>query len=332
MIIRDEIQEQCDYQKRDSALTLCFRLPRLFLIVFILVPLGHAETVSNDIDPINYLELTLESRSQKVNISRVAEYSNISLDIVDSPKQVPKMLDKSQTHNNKEFALNFAENVGKKPVNLLIARSPTSQICRQLWEARITSPKDEMPGKAKNELQQIIKQIKSVQFKPKDQTCEPLIIVEPIKKNETNKILFDKEMPREQKIGIIEPKLPYEKVTDQALQIFKNISQHPEQLSNPLELAEILFSSDCLTEAAKCYQLALNCMVDETDQFQNKAWIIFQIGNCLQNTDPSEALKMYKQLITRYPNSPWTDLAEAKSKLIDWYLKDKPDKLIKELK
>ena len=44
------------------------------------------------------------------------------------------------------------------------------------------------------------------------------------------------------------------------------------------------------------------------------------------------AMKMYGQLITEYPNSPWKELAEARSKLLDWYQKDEPHKLIAEHK
>jgi hypothetical protein len=44
------------------------------------------------------------------------------------------------------------------------------------------------------------------------------------------------------------------------------------------------------------------------------------------------AIKMYRQLIIEHPNSPWKELAEARSKLLDWYQKDEPHKLIAEQK
>jgi TolA-binding protein len=98
-------------------------------------------------------------------------------------------------------------------------------------------------------------------------------------------------------------------------------------------LAEILFNSNHLKEAAKCYQQALDRITaNETDRFADKEWLLFQIGNCLRNTDRQAAMQIYSQLIAEYPDSPWVDLANAKSKLIDWYLKDKPDALIKEYK
>ncbi len=37
---------------------------------------------------------------------------------------------------------------------------------------------------------------------------------------------------------------------------------------------------------------------------------------------------MYTQLITEYPSSPWADMANAQVKVLDWYLKDEPYKLV----
>ena len=223
--------------------------------------------------------------------------------------------------------------VDKKPSNLLIAKSSTTDLGRQLWQARISTSKDRKPSQSKNELRQIIRQINSVEFKPPDQTPEPLIVVELIRKAEPNEISSDTKMPQEQGPGKIERKLPYKQVTDQTLQIFKNLSQHPGQLHNPFELAEVLFRSGRLKEAAECYKEALNRMTtSETNQLADRAWILFQTGNCLRHIDRPTAMQMYKQLIVEYPDSPWTDLAKVKSKLIDWYLKDKPNALINDRK
>jgi TolA-binding protein len=128
--------------------------------------------------------------------------------------------------------------------------------------------------------------------------------------------------------------------------------QHPERLNKPFELGELLFLSGHLKDAAICYQEALSrSSPDKADpnqkpqqdakvpdvglktsllSIQSRAWILFQIGNCLRNDDPPTAMKMYKQLIAEYPDSPWVDLAKARSTLIDWYQKDNPRGLIAE--
>lgn len=315
MTIKNELLEQSDNPKRKSSLTLSFRLCLSFLVVCILIPLGCAETLSEDID------------------SNIPKHSNAPFPIWKTPMQIATLSDQSQTRTNSTVAASFAANVDKKPSHLLIAKSPTTDLSRQLWQARISPSKDGKPHQSKTELRQIIRQISSIEFKPQDQSSESLIVVEPTQKAEPNEISSDTEIPQEPEPNKIERKLPNGRVSDQTLQVFRSLSQHPDQLHNPFELAEILFNSNCLKEAAQCYQQALNRMTtNETDRFANKAWILFQMGNCLRNTDRPAAMQMYKQLIAEYPNSPWADLAKAESKLIDWYLKDKPNTLINERK
>lgn len=216
---------------------------------------------------------------------------------------------------------------------LLLEKTPKTNLSRQLWQARISPAKDTNSRQRANELQQIIKQLNSIEFKTKEQTPEPLITVEPIQKTEHNEIPANIETTQAHKPEKTEPKLPYKQVTDQTLLIVRNLSQHPDKLDRPLELAEILFDSNCLAEAAKCYQQAFDRMTtNETHQLTDKAWILFQMGNCLQYDNAPKAIQMYKQIITEYPDSPWTNIAKAKYKLIDWYLKDKPNMLINEHK
>lgn len=224
-------------------------------------------------------------------------------------------------------------NIGATPSQPFIAKSPKTDLSRQLWQARITIAEDTKTGESKNELQRIIREVNSVDFKSRQQTPAPLITLEPIRKTDPNETATDKEMPQEDKPIKIERKLPYRRVSDETLEALKSLSQHPEKLHNPLELGEILFSSHCLKEAAKCYQEAINRMTaGKAVQARDAAWLLFQTGNCLRQDDPATAVKMYEQLIVDYPDSPWAPLAEAKSELVGWYAKDTPDKLIAEYK
>jgi len=335
MTIKNEILEQSDNTKHECYLTLSSRVCFLFLIVCISFSLACAESLSEVIDPISFLEeSSLLPSSQNANISNSPKYSNTSFHISQTPIQIAKLSDQRQTQTNSNTAVNLlTAKVDKKLSHLLLAKSPTTDISRQLWQARISASKDRNPSQSKNELREIIRQINSIQFKPQDQTTEPLIVVEHVQKEVPDEISSDTEISQESDPNKIEHELPDGQITDQTLQTLKSLSQHPEQLRNPFGLAEILFKSHCLREAAKCYQESLNRMnTNKTDQLANKAWVLFQIGNCLQNIDPLTAMQMYRQLIAKYHNSPWTDLAKAKTKLIDWYLKDKPNTLINECK
>jgi tetratricopeptide (TPR) repeat protein len=141
------------------------------------------------------------------------------------------------------------------------------------------------------------------------------------------------EKPDKEDIKETEFELSDGTITDQTWQILKNLSEHPDELENPFELGEVLFLSGNLAEAADFYQEALKRIsADDISSVQERAWILFQTGNCLRHVDMSTAAKVYGQLITQYPNSPWSEMAEAQVKLIDWQQKDGPHKLITEHK
>lgn len=217
------------------------------------------------------------------------------------------------------------------------APKPNSQIARLLWQSRISVPESEEDRKYKNRLQRLIEQIRSVKFESKSRTPEPVVAVaaESVPTVEPNETLSITELPEmtEEKEVELQPdnSLSYQPIADQTLRMLENQSQHPEQLHNPLGLGEILFLSSRVKQAAAFYQQALNrTNLDDTGSAQDRAWTLFQIGNCLREDDLPMAKKMYRQLITEYPNSPWTDLAKAQEELIDWYLKDKPRMLITE--
>ena len=219
--------------------------------------------------------------------------------------------------------------------DLLIAKSPIADISRKLWQDRISHLKNTDSDTIKYDIETLINQVRSIEFEPQNQTLEPIVTLEPARKdkpaekaqpNETQPVTTTQILKSVKTERIIPENISqYIQVKKQTLQIFKDLSQNPEQLQNPLELADILFNSHCLAEAAKCYRQALNRIAADDS---SKAWLLFQLGNCLQNDDPQAATQTYKQLTQECSDSSWADLANAKAQLIDWYQKNKPDTLI----
>jgi tetratricopeptide (TPR) repeat protein len=217
--------------------------------------------------------------------------------------------------------------------DLLVAKGPTTPAERQLWQARMSVFKEKGVSQSRDELQQIIRRISSIELKPRVQTPDPKVMVEPTPKTEPNETVSGAEILQEQGNDKVKSNLPEGYVSEQTLQIFKSLLQQPDQLKNTLEMAEILFNSGRLKEAAMCYQQALNHMrANEADPFGDKAWILLQLGNCLQNENPQAALESYKAVIVEHPDSSWVPLAKAKSEMTDWYLQDQPKTLIKKAK
>jgi tetratricopeptide (TPR) repeat protein len=227
--------------------------------------------------------------------------------------------------------------------NTLAQTESNSEIARQLWLNRITPPQRQEDTKYKQELQELIKQIRSVKFEPKNKPAEPFITNEPTpvrdgkaqKTSEPNEITTITGQAQEsikQKVqSETDKSLPYKPVTEETLQTLHKLATDPQRIHNHFELGEILFLSGHLKEAAIFYKYALKQMSqDDSTSANDKAWIILQIANCIKDEDPQAAKKMYRQLITEYPNSPWTDFAQARERLTDWYLTDKPLILIDE--
>lgn len=230
-------------------------------------------------------------------------------------------------------AVNFADEVNKKlpQISAAIPGNLTTNLGRQLWRAGISVYEGERDNKRKNELKRLIEQVRSMEFKPPKQP-EPVINIAPVETTvEPNQTPSDIVVIEESSNKTIGSKPLYEPVTDRTLQMLDNVAQDPNQLENPFELGEVLYFSGHLKQAAVFYQEALNRTdPDKPGLTKNKAWILFQIGNCLKDDDLTKAQNMYRQLIAEYPGSPWVEPAKAREKLIDWYLKEKPRTLIAE--
>ena len=305
MSIRNKNLTQSCNPKRKSSLTLSFKL-HLFTSYFLLLIFyfsAHsvgAEISSEHFDPTDFLASRPDNNKRELN-----------------PPQA-------------DYTLNDV-------------KSPTTRLGRQLWRAEISAYEGEKDSKSKNELQQLIKQISSVELEPQDKTPEPFIVVEPAQKTKPDKTssatkVQEKPEKKKDEADSIIPAKPTlskaegaETTSTQTLQALDNVLQHPEQLEEPFELAEVLFRSGYLKQAAKCYKEALRRIgKDEVDSPGNKAWILFQTANCLRNDAPAEAMEFYRQIITKYPDSPWVGPAKTRSKLIDWYQQNKPRMLIDE--
>ncbi len=339
----------------------------LFAIISLLTCTTYAETSSEQLDPIDLLEIHLAENSPPADMLIPSESPDISLQEWKSSTRTAQLqfatlslagnvISTSQT--TKELIADILQNPStpakariSKPVSLSqndlpLTKSPAANPKHQLQRARISYPVENAENsKSKNELYRLAEKIRSVRFEPKNKSAAPMITLEPDPQTEPSEAVPEKtpteeEKEEEQKT---EPqsqpaidqsgqnKLAFQSISSETLQMLKNISQHPENIKNPFELAEILYHNGYLKEAATYYQLALSRITqDNTSQPLIKPWILFQIGNCLRNDQPSVAAQMYKQLITEYPNLPWTDLAKTRTKFIDWYQQENPVSFIQE--
>ena len=106
---------------------------------------------------------------------------------------------------------------------------------------------------------------------------------------------------------------------------------NPNDVQDPLALADILYNCNYLSQAAIFYKRALDIAdsnLIDSYAYKDKAWLIYQTGNCLQKIDSNAASAMYKKLINEYPDSIWANPAKAKNRLIEWYIQQKPETIV----
>jgi len=215
------------------------------------------------------------------------------------------------------------------PSGLVVAGYPNSSPQRQLWRADISLANDRRDEKSKGELMRMIEQVRSIRFMPRKHVPEFVVVPVEAPAVEPNEAASDTIVESEAEQDQPGPRLPYEPITERTLQVLRDLSEDPEKVDNPFELAETLFLSGNVKEAAVFYAEALGrTEPNDVSSSRDRAWVLFQAGNCLRSTDLPAATKMYTQLLTEYPISPWTDMAKAQARLIDWYVKDEPHKLV----
>jgi len=303
------------------SLLLCFVL-FLFLVFCLSVSVVGVEISAEQFDPMDFLT------DYSVKTSQNDNEPNVPMQTAKSRQNQQEQ----QSQTGEVVPANFGAQVDKGlPQDGPISRANSdNRSARQLWRAGIAILHDQEDKTGRDELQRIIEQIHSVQFKP-PKAPEPVVVVEPAPAAEPDEIPSDTKAPEELQAKEAESKLPYEPVSDETLQAIEDLLKHSDQLGNPFELGEVLFLSGRLKQAEVFYRQALGRSgADDSGSAQDRDWILFQIANCLREDNPPEALKLYRQLIAEYPDSPWTELAKAQEKLIDWYQKDKPRTLIAE--
>ena len=220
--------------------------------------------------------------------------------------------------------------------SVITSIDPNNVNALELLRAEMSVAYSKNDTKSKDQLQKLIDQIRSVEFEPPKQTPEPIVVPEQPPAVEPNETVPDVPVQKEEKEKtepVVELRPQHGLITETTLQMLQTLAKSPEKSFNPFELGEILFVSGNLKEAAMFYSEALKRKdPNDAGASDERAWILFQIGNCLRDDDMPAAAKMYQQLLTEYSNSPWAPLATARNNLIAWYLKDEPLKLIQQVK
>ncbi|MBN1505464.1 MAG: tetratricopeptide repeat protein [Sedimentisphaerales bacterium] len=208
-----------------------------------------------------------------------------------------------------------------------IQRPTQGAITRQLWRNRVLAPERTDDVETQIALNELVRRIRSMKFEAKElpAAAAPFAAPEPVERRLD--AARDEGMARHKPVPspAASPVTPEEPLSPRAAEALKHLIADPNQASDPLELAELLYLTGRLPEAAVLYRKALEATVNNTAAAQaDRAWILLQLGNCLRDTDPAQARDMYARLVAEHPDCPWVDLAKAHSQLITWYEQVQP--------
>jgi TolA-binding protein len=201
----------------------------------------------------------------------------------------------------------------------------------RLWKSRILPPDPNEDAEVKTAVQDLIQRLKTITTgQPIDKSApsKPVIGKGP----DTAKNAAPAQRTAVEQPGLPTGQIPSEPSTTlppAAMEKLSHLMQDPNQVRDPLEMAELLFLNNRLAEAAVFYDKALALTTpNDPATSQDRAWILFQLGTSLRQTDLNKARDVYLKLIAEFPNSPWTELAKANGRLISWYQSTKPEQLI----
>ena len=195
-------------------------------------------------------------------------------------------------------------------------------LSQKLWHTRMAAPKSNEDAQAQIALAELIWRVKSVRF----ESNEPALVaarttVPPVPKRQAQAISSRQDADRQAVEPVLlgpaarERSLPAETVA-----VLRQLLAEPNQVSDPLEMAELLFLSGRAREAEVFYAKALKLATRSAPAARDdRAWILLQLGNCLRATNPTQAKSMYATLIAEHADCPWVELARAQSQLITWY-------------
>jgi hypothetical protein len=209
----------------------------------------------------------------------------------------------------------------------------SADLTRRLWESRISLPDPNEDSDTREDLKNLIAQVRSLKFESNEATpafSSPDETEAPVVSHRGDRVAGPQPDNTTRPAPAAMPQAnPGKTPEPMTLEKLNGLLQDPEHTRHPLEVAELLFLSGHPVEATGFYEKALaQTAHDDPATRTDRAWILFQLGNCLRQTDMARARDMYLKLITEFPNSPWTELAKAHGRLIAWYLAAKPQQLL----
>jgi len=206
---------------------------------------------------------------------------------------------------------------------------------KELWSSRIAAPDASAEAESSLALKRLIRQVHSLTTGEKKPAQLPELAAQPAPKAQPPApapISTDAPSiePTETPTVAAAPAETTPKLSLVTQKTLDALRKEPSRVQDPLEVAELLFLSGRPADATPFYEEALrHTRAGDAACASDRAWILFQLGNCLRETDMVKAQEAYVRLIAEYPDSPWTEMARAGGRYLTWYQSTRPDQLMR---
>jgi len=204
-----------------------------------------------------------------------------------------------------------------------------------LVKAGISSVAENPDNQNKHLLSRLVEQIGSVKLTRKPAEARMSEAGRPQKQGEPEKIAEVAPEPNEPALNAPpsaqeHQEQPAQTFSPQTIEKIGQIISLAAKTQEPQLLAEMLHQAGLYEQAAYFYDLAATS--DEQAQLTDadKAWLLTQKAVCLGEHNPQQALQVYGNVVSLYPDTPWTQLAQTRQSLVDWLNTQQPKKLIEQ--
>ncbi len=207
-------------------------------------------------------------------------------------------------------------------------RPLVDEVTRKLWRSRVSAPEQTDDPQAQIVLDDLVRKVRSVKFKTREQespAATTFLVPEPVI-NHVEATSAQEEVPEQtEPLVLARPVASEGPLPTEATEALKRVLADPNQVSDPQELAELLYLTGKFAEAAVLYRKALDLTGDKEPAARaDRAWMLLQLGSCLRDTDPAGAKDAYAKVIAEHADCPWVELAKAHRQLITWYEQVQP--------
>ncbi|MFC1765969.1 tol-pal system YbgF family protein, partial [Planctomycetota bacterium] len=204
-----------------------------------------------------------------------------------------------------------------------IVRS-TRHITQKLWKSRTGAPQKTSDA-SQEDLAALIAKLRGVQYRPP--TTASAQPATPASVDANSMAAAAVTEPNQAMQPVIHPAavvavpVPTSGILSaETLAMLKAWPQTSQDGDQALRFAELLFTCGYIEQAITFYEHAVHNLDPNAPLFEdNKAWALYQWGNCMRETEPVRAKQAYQQLNTEFPTSPWAPLAAVEYDLSDWY-------------